>query len=74
MNIRETVRDTLAEALGQDKNNVDWSKDMVSLGLDSLDFVEIAMSLEEDFELDEVKLTATDTLDTIVAQLETTHA
>ena len=46
--IFETVRDIIATQLGMDANNIKPESDIINdLGLDSLDIVELVMTLEE---------------------------
>lgn len=50
--IFETVRDIIATQLGMDANKIKPESDLINdLGLDSLDIVELGMTLEEKWNL-----------------------
>lgn len=60
------VREVLVEELGLDEAEVTLDATLVEdLGADSLDCVELAMALEEEFGLDEIPTDAWDDLTTV---------
>lgn len=52
MQIADRVKKIIAEQLGLETSEVAEDKSMLQLGADQLDEVEIAMGLEDDFEIE----------------------
>lgn len=68
----EKVRSLLAEQLGFDENAITLTTSFEDLGADSLDLVELMMSLEEEFSIsaDEEELTGIKTVGDVVKMIE----
>ena len=50
--ILEKLKDVFVEQLGVEKSKVTEESTFISLGADSLDTVELVMSIEEEFDID----------------------
>ena len=68
----EKIRSLLVEQLGFDENMITETTSFEDLGADSLDLVELMMSLEEEFSIsaDEEELTGIKTVGDVVKLIE----
>ena len=50
--LAEAIKTIIAEQLSKDKSDIDENSTLESLGMDSLDRVEVVMKIEEEFDVE----------------------
>ncbi|MBQ1517965.1 MAG: acyl carrier protein [Clostridia bacterium] len=70
MMVSEKIKELIAEQIGVDVEEITDNKSLEDLGIDSLDVTEIAMSIEDEFDIEFEADTSMKTVADLIAAVE----